>query len=122
MHAIVLHVFVLKTNFAAAQQPERINPSKDMKGYDIRSDVWSLGISMVCNSRQTGLGTMAMSLLQAEGHFPGFALFLSPLLLHFLLTSCLLKSLISQVQSYKSHLTSLISQVSFHRSHLTSPI
>lgn len=27
--------------------PERINPTKDRKGYDIRSDVWSLGITMV---------------------------------------------------------------------------
>jgi hypothetical protein len=28
-------------------QPERINPDRDMKGYDIRSDIWSLGITMV---------------------------------------------------------------------------
>ncbi|XP_014665640.1 PREDICTED: dual specificity mitogen-activated protein kinase kinase 6-like [Priapulus caudatus] len=28
--------------------PERINPPRDYKGYDIKSDVWSLGISMVC--------------------------------------------------------------------------
>lgn len=27
--------------------PERINPEKEGKGYDIRSDVWSLGISMI---------------------------------------------------------------------------
>jgi mitogen-activated protein kinase kinase 3 len=27
--------------------PERINPSKDRKGYDIRSDIWSLGITMM---------------------------------------------------------------------------
>lgn len=27
--------------------PERINPSRDMKGYDIRSDIWSLGITMI---------------------------------------------------------------------------
>lgn len=26
--------------------PERINPSKERQGYDIRSDVWSLGITM----------------------------------------------------------------------------
>jgi hypothetical protein len=28
-------------------QPERINPPKDAPGYDIRSDVWSLGITVV---------------------------------------------------------------------------
>lgn len=27
--------------------PERINPEKEGKGYDVRSDVWSLGISMI---------------------------------------------------------------------------
>jgi len=27
--------------------PERINPDKDMNGYDIKSDVWSLGITMI---------------------------------------------------------------------------
>lgn len=27
--------------------PERINPARDMKGYDIRSDIWSLGITMI---------------------------------------------------------------------------
>jgi len=27
--------------------PERINPARDTKGYDIRSDVWSLGITMI---------------------------------------------------------------------------
>lgn len=31
-------------------QPERINPESGQKGYDIRSDVWSLGITMVTNS------------------------------------------------------------------------
>ena len=30
-------------------QPERINPPKGQHGYDIRSDVWSLGITMVIN-------------------------------------------------------------------------
>lgn len=27
--------------------PERINPSKENPGYDIRSDVWSLGMTML---------------------------------------------------------------------------
>ncbi|XP_074647386.1 dual specificity mitogen-activated protein kinase kinase 6-like isoform X2 [Tubulanus polymorphus] len=27
--------------------PERINPEKDQKGYDVRTDVWSLGITMI---------------------------------------------------------------------------
>jgi serine/threonine protein kinase len=27
--------------------PERINPESSSQGYDIRSDVWSLGISMI---------------------------------------------------------------------------
>ena len=30
-------------------QPERINPESGLCGYDIKSDVWSLGISMVSN-------------------------------------------------------------------------
>ena len=28
-------------------QPERINPMKGASGYDIKSDVWSLGITVV---------------------------------------------------------------------------
>lgn len=47
-------------------QPERINPESGQKGYDIRSDVWSLGITMVtiyyliiklntCNKQRTHL-------------------------------------------------------------------
>ena len=28
-------------------QPERIDPDTTGKGYDVRSDIWSLGISMV---------------------------------------------------------------------------
>ena len=34
-------------------QPERINPEFVGIGYDIRSDVWSLGISMVSNDAWT---------------------------------------------------------------------
>ena len=36
-------------------QPERINPETGNQGYDIRSDVWSLGISLVsvCNNNPT---------------------------------------------------------------------
>lgn len=28
-------------------QPERIDPSASRQGYDVRSDVWSLGITLV---------------------------------------------------------------------------
>lgn len=35
-------------------QPERINPELNQKGYNVKSDVWSLGITMVC-----GWGTLA---------------------------------------------------------------
>jgi mitogen-activated protein kinase kinase 4 len=31
-------------------QPERIDPRASSKGYDIRSDVWSLGITLETNS------------------------------------------------------------------------
>lgn len=34
-------------------QPERINPESGQKGYDIRSDVWSLGITMVSRARKS---------------------------------------------------------------------
>ena len=34
-------------NFFFRHQPERINPTTGNQGYDVRSDVWSLGISMV---------------------------------------------------------------------------
>jgi len=33
--------------FQILQAPERIDPSGDPSKYDIRSDVWSLGISMI---------------------------------------------------------------------------
>lgn len=33
-------------------QPERINPELNQKGYNVKSDVWSLGITMVlCGAR-----------------------------------------------------------------------
>lgn len=35
-------------------QPERINPELNQKGYNVKSDVWSLGITMV-----PGLGLWA---------------------------------------------------------------
>ena len=35
------------TTVSFSLQPERINPPKDANGYDIRSDVWSLGITVV---------------------------------------------------------------------------
>ena len=28
-------------------QPERIDPSRESPNYDVRSDVWSFGISMI---------------------------------------------------------------------------
>lgn len=28
-------------------QPERINPELNQKGYSVKSDIWSLGITMV---------------------------------------------------------------------------
>jgi len=30
-------------------QPERIDPKNFGRGYDVRSDVWSLGITLVCS-------------------------------------------------------------------------
>ena len=32
-------------------QPERIDPSASRQGYDVRSDVWSLGITLVRQTR-----------------------------------------------------------------------
>lgn len=37
-----IHLFVL-----FVLQPERIDPSASRQGYDVRSDVWSLGITLV---------------------------------------------------------------------------
>lgn len=35
------------------QQPERINPETNQKGYNVKSDIWSLGITMVSNRPPT---------------------------------------------------------------------
>ena len=35
--------------------PERIDPRQSGKGYDIRSDVWSLGITLVSNNENRSL-------------------------------------------------------------------
>lgn len=35
-------------------QPERINPELNQKGYNVKSDVWSLGITMVMPRAGTG--------------------------------------------------------------------
>lgn len=31
-------------------QPERINPDLNQKGYSVKSDIWSLGITMVSSA------------------------------------------------------------------------
>lgn len=33
-------------------QPERINPETNQKGYNVKSDIWSLGITMVGAGRR----------------------------------------------------------------------
>lgn len=33
-------------------QPERINPDLNQKGYSVKSDIWSLGITMVSLKKQ----------------------------------------------------------------------
>lgn len=40
-------------------QPERINPELNQKGYNVKSDVWSLGITMV---KHQGLGSVSAAL------------------------------------------------------------
>lgn len=32
-------------------QPERINPETNQKGYNVKSDIWSLGITMVTKDK-----------------------------------------------------------------------
>lgn len=41
-----LSFFLFNILFLRYMAPERINPGKGSRGYDIRSDVWSLGITM----------------------------------------------------------------------------
>lgn len=36
-------------------QPERINPELNQKGYNVKSDVWSLGITMVLSGLDSAL-------------------------------------------------------------------
>lgn len=35
----------MSTTFCS--QPERINPHREKPGYDVRSDIWSLGITLI---------------------------------------------------------------------------
>lgn len=37
--------------FVYLMQPERIDPNQTSQGYDIRSDVWSVGITLVSDSK-----------------------------------------------------------------------
>ena len=57
-----LVVSVAKTmdaGFKPHMAPERINPELNQKGYNVKSDVWSLGITMV----RLGLGSALAGLL-----------------------------------------------------------
>lgn len=38
---------LLLTHLCLCWQPERINPELNQKGYSVKSDIWSLGITMV---------------------------------------------------------------------------
>lgn len=41
------------TSYSSAPfQPERINPDLNQKGYSVKSDIWSLGITMVSQAAQ----------------------------------------------------------------------
>ena len=42
--------------FPSPFQPERINPELNQKGYSVKSDIWSLGITMVVCDNNCGLG------------------------------------------------------------------
>ena len=42
--------------FLSPFQPERINPELNQKGYSVKSDIWSLGITMVVCDNNCGLG------------------------------------------------------------------
>ena len=46
MHTHTTHI-ILNTHTLTISQPERINLQPTQKGYDVRADIWSLGISLV---------------------------------------------------------------------------
>lgn len=48
-------------------QPERIDPSASRQGYDVRSDVWSLGITLVSrNSTNETAATKQMNRIKMK--------------------------------------------------------
>lgn len=66
-------------------QPERINPELNQKGYNVKSDVWSLGITMVpgwaCGlrgARSVGEHLGGCQIVQAPGESVGFTLKRAP--------------------------------------------
>lgn len=49
------HKLSLKWVLSFLWQPERINPDLNQKGYSVKSDIWSLGITMVSTIVKTRL-------------------------------------------------------------------